>query len=110
MATIWFLKEGKIQTGPSAAEKPTQWCEKSLGLRPDNWIADLATHNLTIGEKSKTGSEPYRGYRFVVVEVKDEDLKNLTGNGWKAGFHLLEKNATEVRDILDGKYLSRDDL
>ena len=90
MATIWFLQEGEIQKGPPIATKPLDWCVINLGLRPDSWIAKK---NLTVGEKSETGRGPYRGFRFVLVEVNQDDLRI----GWKTGFHLLDRDATEVR-------------
>ena len=93
MATIWFLQEGKIQKGPPIAIKPLDWCVINLGLRPDNWIAEK---NLAVGEKSATGRGPYRGFRFVLVEVSQDDLRT----GWKTGFHLLDTDATEVRKVL----------
>jgi len=93
MATIWFLQEGEIQKGPSIATKPLDWCVINLGLRPDNWIAKK---NLAVGEKSETGRGPHRGFRFVLVEVNQDDLRT----GWKTGYHLLDTDATEVRKVL----------
>lgn len=101
MATIWFLKEGEIQVGPPKGEKPLDWCVENLGLQPDNWITDLATKNLTIGEKSKAGLGPYRGFRFVIIQVDDDDLSTVSAKNWKPGFHLLEMDATEARKILE---------
>ncbi len=101
MATIWFLKEGEAQVGPPTAEKPLDWCVKHLGLRPDNWLTDLATKNLTVGEKSKAGLGPYRGFRFVIVEVDQDDLSASSSKDWKTGFHLIDMDATEARKVLE---------
>jgi hypothetical protein len=102
MATIWFLKEGEIQSGPPIEEKSLDWCIKNLGLRSDNWLTDLPTKNLTVGEKSKTGLGPYRGFRFVLVEVDQDDLgtSSITEE-WKTGFRLLNMDATEARIVLE---------
>jgi len=54
MATIWFLKEGEAQLAFPIAQKPLDWCVKTIGLRPDNWRADLRSKNLTIAENSPT--------------------------------------------------------
>jgi len=101
MATIWFLKEGETQVGAAAGEKPLDWCIKHLGLRQDNWIADLATIDLTIGKKSKAGLGPYRGFRFVIVEVDQDDLSASSSKNWKTGFHLIDMDATEARKVLE---------
>jgi len=50
MATVWFLKEGDVQLAFPIARKPLEWCVKNIGLRPDNWRADLARKNLTIAK------------------------------------------------------------
>jgi hypothetical protein len=101
MATIWYLKEGVRQVGPSAAEKSLDWFVRNLDLRIDNWIAGLETKNLTVGDKSNPELAPYRGFRYAVIEVSDADLQNR--NDWKTGFYLLKKDATQVRKILDAK-------
>jgi hypothetical protein len=98
LATIWFLKEGELHAGPSIERKSLDWSVENLGLRPDNWIADLPTKNLTIGEKSEAGLGPYRGFRFVIVEINQDELG--TNSGWKTGFHLLDIDATEAGKVL----------
>jgi hypothetical protein len=98
MATIWFLKEGEIQTGPAEAEKPLDWCIKNLGLRQDNWWADLTTTSIVIGEKAKGGLGPFRGFRYVLVEVNQDNIGK--GSDWPPGFYLLDTNATDARKIL----------
>src|ERR1044071_7001808 len=98
MATIWFVNEAEVQHGPSAADKPLDWCVSELGLRPENWVTDLATTNLTLGEK--TNPEPcHRGSRFVLVQIGDEDLAG--SDGWKTGFHLLDMEAATARNLLE---------
>jgi hypothetical protein len=101
MATIWLLKSGEIQRGLSAGSKSLDWCVENLGLRPSNRIAGLETRNLRIGEKEDPQRAPYRGLRHAVVQVDEADLQNK--NDWKTGFYLLEKDATQVGKILDGK-------
>jgi hypothetical protein len=97
LATIWFLKEGELHAGPSIERKSLDWCFENLGLRPDNWIADLPPKNLTIGGKSEAGLGPYRGFRFVIVEINLDELgTSSTSKNWKAGFHLLDMDATEA--------------
>jgi hypothetical protein len=99
MATIWFVKDGEVQNGPAMATKPLDWCVSTLGLCPDDWVTDLATKKLTIGENANPELAPDRGFCFVLVQVGDEDL---TGSGgWKTGFHLLDIHATTARNELE---------
>jgi len=98
MAIIWFLKEGEIQVGPPKAEKPLEWCVQNLDLQPENWLAPLEQKNITIGQKTKLGE--YRSFRFVLIEVNDNDLRGADQT-WKQGFHLLDMDAQTARPILE---------
>ncbi len=98
MATIWFVKEGEIQKGPSIAERSIDWCINKLGLKESDWIADLSTRKLTIG--SKTPISSYRGYRFVVIEIKDPGHQHSSGKSWATGYYIIDKEPAEVQQIL----------
>lgn len=99
MAIIWFVKQGQIQVGPSAAEKSLDWCVKNLGLSADDWIANLEQSNLIMGQNRNPGLTPYGGFRHVIVGVDDDD--HVDRNDWKKGFYLLKKDAVQVRKILE---------
>jgi hypothetical protein len=98
MPSIWFAKEGKVQAGDPIAQKPVDWCVKNLGLQPGNWIADLGQTNLTIGEKTPLGT--FADYRFVVVEIDNDDVR-AGAKGWNTGFYLLEMNPRDARRVID---------
>ena len=98
MATVWFVKEGGIQVGPSIARKPVDWCVKNLGLQPSNWIAGSRQEDLTIGQKTTLGA--YADYRFVIVEIDDDDV-SAGATGWKLGYYLLEMGVPDARRIID---------
>jgi hypothetical protein len=99
MATIWFVKENEDENGLAMASKPLEWCVSKLGLRPDNWLTDLATKKLTIGEKTHPEPAGYRGFRSVLVQIADEDLSGA--GAWKTGFHLLDIDAAMARNLLE---------
>ena len=101
MATIWFLKDGEAQLAFPIARKPLEWCVKNIGLRPDNWRADLARKNLTIAKNSTTGLGTYRAFGYVIVEIDNDDLAtSLVSKEWKQGFHLLDSDEIEASKIL----------
>ncbi len=99
VVTIWFVKEGEIQVGSPIAEKPLDWCVETLGLRQDNWIAPLERKNLTIGEKKVLGE--YGPFRFVVIEITEDDLRAISDKAWQPGFYLLDMDVVEVKRILE---------
>jgi hypothetical protein len=98
MATIWFLKEGKAQLAFPISRKPLEWCVKNIGLRPDNWRADLATKNLTIVKNSATEfGGTCRTFGYVIVEIDKDDLgSSRVSEEWKQGFHLLDSDEIEA--------------
>jgi len=100
MATMWFFKEGEVQSGFSRGHRSIDWCVNNLGLRQHNWFAPLTTKELTFGEKRTNGLEPYRSFCFVIVALKEEDLETAPHNGWRPGFYLLNMGATEARAVL----------
>ena len=101
MATVWFLKEGDVQSAFPIARKPLDWCVKNIGLRPDNWRADLARKNLTIAKNSTTGFGTDQTFGYVVVEIDKDDLAtSRMGGEWKTGFHLLDSDEIGATNIL----------
>ena len=111
MATIWFLKDGEAQLAFPIARKPLEWCVKNIGLRPDNWRADLARKNLTIAKNSPTGlGGTYRALGCVIVEIDKDDLAtSLVSKEWKQGFHLLDSDEIEASKSLsaDSEFYAR---
>ena len=103
MVTSWFLKGGEVQLACRIARKPLEWCVKNIGLRPDNWRADLARKNLTIAKNSTTGFGTDRTFGYVVVEIDKDDLAtSRMSEEWKTGFHLLDSDEIEARRVLEG--------
>jgi hypothetical protein len=99
MATIWLVKSGETQKGPPAGEKPLDWCVMNLELRRDHWIRGLDTRKLTIGEKENPQLASYRGFRHAVVQLDEAEVAGRVG--WKAGYYLLDKDATQVSKVFD---------
>ena len=99
MATIWFVKEGEVQKGPAMATQPLDWCVTTLGLRPDNWVTDLATKKQTIGENI---DHVVAGrFRSVLVQIGDDDLTSSGRKEWKTGFHLLDMDSMTARNLFE---------
>lgn len=102
MAIIWFLKEGEVQGAFPIAEKSLDWCVKTIGLRPENWRADVATKKLTIAQQTRTHPGTQRPFGYVIVEIGEDDLaKNSVSKEWKQGFHLLDSDEIEPGKILE---------
>lgn len=95
MANLWFLKSGEKQSGDPVV-KSLDWCIDNLELNPSQRFEKVEGSPLLIGEKEDPHKAPALGLRFAIVQLFPEDVKG----GWKTGFYLLEKNATEVRKIL----------
>ena len=98
MATIWFCREGEIQVGPPIAQRSIDWCVKNLGLQASNWMAGPKQTHLVIGQKSPLGA--LGEYRFVVVEIDDDDV-DAGVKGWKMGYYLLEIEPRDARRIIN---------
>ncbi len=100
MATIWYLKEGEIQRGPSIAERSIDWCVDILGLKESDLMTGLETRGLTIGEK--TPMSDYRGNRYVVIEINDAARQDSSGKLWETGYYLIEdKDPGDVQSLLN---------
>ena len=101
MAKIWMHKSGEAQRGERADDRPLNFCIDELQLRQDDWIAPLDKKDpLIIGEKEDPTRTPFRGLRFVVVEINNDDL-SCKSPDWRTGYYLLKSlDATQASKIL----------
>lgn len=96
MAKIWLVKSGE-SGGKLATEKPLGFCCATLGLRLEDWVGPRAQ---TIGSKEDPHKAPSLGLRYTMVEVTQDDV-TPDQSEWQPGYYLLDKDATEVRKLLE---------
>lgn len=99
MATVWFVNGRESDEALPIARKPLAWCVENIGLRPDNWRADLIRENLTT-VRNNTTVEQFQPFGYLMVQIDREDLTTSeTNDEWNEGFHLLDNDEIGAGEI-----------
>jgi hypothetical protein len=94
--TVWFVRDGpQEQRGSSAYDEALETCVDRLGLRREQWIANLEK-SPRFGDQSKPRSI-FDPYRHVVCKIDDAEAKSTN---WKAGYYRIALSPEEVIAIL----------
>lgn len=98
VANIWFVQEGVPAKGYPVAERPFQWCLDELQLRPFDWLISLE-QRWVVGDKSNLSV--FTNSRYVFVELREEDISDLSVKGWKPGYYIVHVSVEEAKRRLN---------